>query len=219
MKKILTLLAATVLLAGAANAQSLGSILSGVASAASSAAGSSDSGLLGTLSKVIYAYTGKTDAVSLPGSWTYTGPAIALGSDSALSNLAGTAVSSGMESKVEGYLQKVGITSGSIQFTFNEDLTFDCKMKGIPMNGTWRTSDDNSTITLQFGKTFKYLSMTGALKNTATGCEMLFEGTRFLNFIKTAMSIVGKQSATASAVSGLAGNYSNMQIGFKLKKI
>ena len=59
MKKILSLLAVA-LLTGSLNAHAqLGD-------------------LLGSLSKVVYAYTGNTEAVDLPGTWTYQGPALAL---------------------------------------------------------------------------------------------------------------------------------------------
>ena len=79
MKKFLTVIAASMMLAGAVSAQNLGGLLGSLGK-------SSD--ILGTVSKVVYAYTGNTNAVSLPGNWTYTGSAISLGGDNALSNVA-----------------------------------------------------------------------------------------------------------------------------------
>jgi len=197
------------MLAGAVSAQGLGSLLGSLGN-------SSD--ILGTVSKVVYAYTGNTNAVSLPGNWTYTGSAISLGGDNALTNVAGTAVSSGIESKVDGYLQKVGLKAGVMKFTFNEDLSFTCTIMNVPITGTWRTLDDGKSVQLQFGKTMKFFSMTGSLENTPDGCKMLFNGKKFLSFIKTALAYVGKQNQTAGAISSLAGNYNNMKIGFSLKK-
>lgn len=220
MKKFFLIMASALVLGGAsASAQNLGSILGTVASAASSSS-SSDNGsnILGALSKVVYAYTGKTDAVDLPGNWTYTGPAIELGSSNALSNIAGAAVSSTAESKVETYLEQVGLTSGAMTFTFNDDLTFTCTMKGVPLGGTWKTDENANKVTLQFGKTMKYMSMTGTLETTTGGCEMLFDSKRFLSFLKTALSVVAKQSSAASTVSSLAGNYNDMKLGVKLAK-
>lgn len=190
-------------------AQSLGNLVS-------SLAGSSN--VANTVSNVIYAYTGNTQAVALPGSWTYTGPAVALGSDNVISNVAGAAASTSVESKISEYLEKVGITGGAVEFTFNEDLTFTCTIKNIPVSGTWRTISDGNKVQLQFGKQMKYLSMTGALSGTLTGCKMLFDGKKFLEFVKKAMTYVGKANTTAAAVSSLAGNYNNMQIGFSLAK-
>lgn len=221
MKKIVTLMVASIMLVSVnAQAQNLGGLLGNVLGAATgSADGNSKAGnILNTISNVVYAYTGNTQAVSLPGNWNYTGSAIALGSDNQVSNIAGAAARTTIETKVDEYLQKVGLTAGAMKFTFNEDLTFTCTVKGIPINGTWRTLDDGKKVQLQFSKTLKKLSMTGTLKPTATGCEMLFEGRKFLGFVKTVLSYVAKQSAAAGAISSLAGNYDNMQIGFKLEK-
>ena len=212
MKKVLAIAAAAMMFVSAASAQNLGSLLGGLGSALGN-------GKLGdTVSKVIYGYTGNLNAVSLPGSWTYTGSAINLAGDNALTNIAGTAASGAAEAKVNSYLEKVGITAGSMEFTFNEDLTFSCTVKGIPVNGTWKTYDDGNKVQLQFGKTMKFLNLDGALVNTGNGCQMLFNGKKFLAFAKAVMSVVAKQSATAGAISSLAGNYSDMQIGVTLKK-
>lgn len=208
MKKIFALAAAAVLFAGAASAQGLGSLLGNL--------GSSNIG--STVSKVIYGFTGNLTAVDLPGNWTYTGSAIAFGSDNVLSNVAGAAASGTVESKVNSYLEKIGITAGSMQFTFNEDLTFSCTVRGIPVSGTWKTYEDGNKVQLQFGKNLKYLNLDGKLVATAGGCQMLFNGEKFLSFAKTIMSVIGKQNATVGAISSLAGNYNDMQIGCTLKK-
>ena len=208
MKKTIALAAAVLMFAAAASAQGLGGLLGSLGS----------SGLGDTVSKVIYGFTGNLTAVSLLGNWTYTGSAISFGGDNVLSNVAGAAVSGSAESKVDEYLKKVGITAGAMQFTFNEDLTFSCTVRGIPISGTWKTYDDGNKVQLQFGKTLKYMNLDGKLVATADGCQMLFNGTKFLNFIKTVMSFVGKQNSTAGAISSLAGNYNDMQIGFSLKK-
>ena len=208
MKKIFALAAAAMMFAGTASAQGLGSLLGSLGS----------SGLGDTVSKVIYGFTGNLTAVDLPGNWTYTGSAIAFGSDNVLSNVAGAAASGTVEAKVNSYLEKIGITAGSIQFTFNQDLTFSCTVRGIPVNGTWKTYEDGKKVQLQFGKTLKYLNLDGKLVATAGGCQMLFNGEKFLAFAKNVMAIVGKQNSTIGAISSLAGNYNDMQIGCTLKK-
>ena len=208
MKKIFALAAAAMMFAGTASAQGLGSLLGSLGS----------SGLGDTVSKVIYGFTGNLTAVDLPGNWTYTGSAIAFGSDNVLSNVAGAAASGTVEAKVNSYLEKIGITAGSIQFTFNQDLTFSCTVRGIPVNGTWRTYEDGNKVQLQFGKNLKYLTLDGKLVATSGGCQMLFNGEKFLAFAKNVMAIVGKQNSTIGAISSLAGNYNDMQIGCTLKK-
>ena len=217
MKRTILTIIAAALLPLCASAQSLGSLLGKVADATSG--NGNGSGLLNSLTEVVYSYTGNLTAVQLPGSWTYEGSAISLGSDNALSNIAGTAASATVEKKVDEYLAKVGITKGALGFTFNEDLSFVCTVKSIPVSGTWRMLEDGKTVQLQFGKNMKYLSLTGDLKNSAAGCEMLFEGKKFLGFVKTVLSYVGKQSGTAATVASLAESYNDMKIGFELSKV
>lgn len=218
MKKIYTILAACMLVCTAASAQSsLGNILGALGG---SSTGSSSTGdILGTLSKVIYSAAGNTTAVNIVGNWTYTGSALSLESDNVLSNVASAAVSGTAEAKVNEYLAKIGVKEGTFKFVFNEDKTFQVTAMGIPVSGTWQTMDDATRIQLQFGKVMKFLNMTGTLKKTGTdSCQILFQGNKFLTFVKTILDYVAKQNSTAATISSLAGNYNNMKIGFSLSK-
>lgn len=197
--------AVMVLSSSVASAQKLGNILKKVAS--------SD-----VVNSVINTYVPGASAVSLPGTWSYTGAAVSVSSDNALSNVAGSAVTSGIESKADQYLQKIGIKPGSVTYTFNEDKTFSCTIFGIPLSGTWQINDEAQKVTLQYGKVMKYLSMTGTLTRTSEGCEMLFDADRFLAFIKTALSYAGKSSTAAGSLTGLTSSYKGMKLGFKLAR-
>lgn len=228
MKKIYVIIAFVALMFTSANvnAQSLSTLLKNAANAAASAAVSSATGtdaskasnVIDGITNLVYAYTGNTTAVVLPGKWTYLSSAIALDGESTVATLAGTAVSSSAEAKVNETLQKFGFTEGSISFEFNEDLTFTCMFRGVPLTGNWKTLNDGKSVQLQFGKVMKYLSMTGDLKNTANGCEMLFGANKFLAFAKTAIAIAG-QSSSLGNLSGLTNNYKGMKIGFELKPV
>ncbi|MCR5002808.1 MAG: DUF4923 family protein [Bacteroidales bacterium] len=210
MKKLVIVLAAAMFAAGtSANAQGLSSLLKSVTGSSTAA---------NTVTSLVRAYTGVTDAVSLPGSWTYAAPAVSLEGSSTVANVAGTAAASQVEEKMNEYLSKVGIKAGAVSFVFNEDLSFTCTVKNVPLNGTWKTLNDGASVQLQFGKTMKYLSMTGALQSSAEGCDMLFEASKFLTFLKSALSAVGGSSSSVSTISSLASNYSGMKMGFSLSK-
>ncbi len=224
MKKIYSILAALMIISTAASAQSLGSILGALGGSSSSSSSTTTSSssvgdILGSLSKVIYSAAGNTTAVNIVGNWNYTGAAITLGGDDLLSNVASTAVTGTAEAKVNQYLAKVGVKEGTFKFVFNEDKTFQVTAFGIPVSGTWQTMDDATRIQLQFGKVMKFLNMTGTLKKTGpNSCQILFQGNKFLTFIKNIMSYVSKQNSTVAAISSLAGNYDEMKIGFNLTK-
>lgn len=188
-----------------ASAQKLGNLLKKAAS--------SD-----VVNSVINTYVPGANAVSLPGSWSYTGAAVSLSGETAVSNIAGTAVTSGIENKIDGYLQKIGVKPGAVHFTFNGDKTFTSTIFGINLSGTWQINDEAKMVTLQYGKVMKYLSMTGTLTRTSEGCEILFDADRFLTFIKSALSFAGKGSTAASGLSSLTSSYKGMKLGYKLAK-
>lgn len=159
-----------------------------------------------------------TNTLSLPGTWIYKGAAVDLKSDNTLSNLAGTAVTSGVETKINNAFEKVGLKEGAVTFVFNDGMSFSCTIFGKTLNGTWKQNTDENKLTLQFGQTMKYLSMTGYYKTTTSGCEILFDANRFLSFLKSTLSLVGKSSSTVGAISGISNNYDGMRLGFKLEK-
>lgn len=202
---IVIMAAAMVFMPVDASAQKLGNLLKKAAS--------SD-----VVNSVINTYVPGANAVSLPGSWSYTGAAVSLSGETAVSNIAGTAVTSGIENKIDGYLQKIGVKPGAVPFTFNEDKTFTSTIFGINLSGTWQINDEAKRVTLQYGKVMKYLSMTGTLTRTSEGCEILFDADRFLTFIRSALSFAGKGSTAASGLSSLTSSYKGMKLGYKLAK-
>ena len=159
-----------------------------------------------------------TNTVSLPGTWAYKGAAVDLVSDNTLTNLAGTAVSSGVEAKINKAFEKVGLKEGAVTFVFNDGMSFTCTILGKTLNGTWKQDTEENKLTLQFGKTMKYFSMTGYTKVTASGLDILFDANRFLSFLKSVMSVVGNTSSTLSAILGISDSYDGMRLGFKLAK-
>lgn len=210
MKKVMLTLAVALSFAGAASAQSLlGGLLGGKAS--------------NTISNIVNGLAGTVYSapVSLNGTYTYNGVAVGLGSSEGgvLSNIGGSAVASGIESKIDAQLAKVGIKPGAMTWTFNsEDNTFALGVMGISIPGTYKVGDGENTVTLTFGKKFQYLSMTGTLKSTSSGAEMLFQANKALAFLKKVASVVGQASSEVAAVTKLAEGYDNFKLGVKLAK-
>jgi len=216
MKKVFVLLAAGAMaLAGAnASAQNLGSLLSGLTGSGST--GSTLTNLVSSLAGTVY-----SAPVSLDGTYIYNGIAVGVTSSEGgvLSNLAGTAVTSGIETKIDEKLAKIGIKPGSATFVFNNaDNTFTMTILNIPISGTYKVGDGENTVTLTFGKSLKFLSMTGTLKSTLTGAEMLFPATKLLTVLKKVASMAGQMSSSLSGILSLADGYDNMKLGFKLAK-
>lgn len=210
MKRILSLIALAAAFSFSASAQGLGDILGSLTG------NKTVDDVLGSLGNVIY-----SAPVSLNGTYTYSGSAVSMSKSDGnlLSNLAGTAVTSTVESKVDKTLEKFGVKPGITSFTFNAaDNTFTCNVMGLPLTGNYKVGQGEKTVTLTFGKKLKYLSMTGSLESISGGCQMLFPANKLLTFLKKCASLAGQRSSEIAAIASLADGYDTFKVGFKLLK-
>lgn len=211
MKKLLSILVIAVATTVSANAQS---ILGGVLG--NSDLGSTLGNVLDGLSGVVY-----SGPITLNGNYTYNGVAVSATSSEGgiVSNLAGTAVTSGIEAKADEYLAKVGIKPGAMSFTFNSaDNTFTMNVAGISLPGTYKVGDGERTVTLTFGKSMQFLSMTGTLESSLSGAKMLFPINKAMELIKKVVGKLGESSSSVSSIAKLANGYDNYRLGFKMSK-
>jgi len=210
MKKIVSIIAIAVAVSVSANAQSvLGNFLGTLSDYTSS---NVVEGLVGTF---------YTAPVSLNGTYNYGGVAIAATSSEGgvVANLAGSAVTGGIESKADEYLAKVGIKPGIVSFTFNaSDNTFVMKYGSVSLPGTYKVGDGEKTVTLTFGKSMKFFCMTGTLESSLNGAKMLFTADKAIGFFKKAAEAVGQNSSEIGSIAKLLKGYDNVRIGFKLTK-
>ncbi len=209
MRKILSIVALVAAFSVSASAQSgLGSLLGGDKS--SSTLGNIISGIAGT----VY-----SQPVTLNGNYIYNGIAVSATSSEGgiLTNLAGSAVTSGIESKADEYLAKVGIKPGALKWTFNSaDNTFTLTVGSLSIPGTYKVGSGERTVTLTFGKSFQFLSMTGTLESSSGGARMLFTADKAMAFLKKLTSALGQSSSSIGSIAKLADGYDNYKIGFKL---
>ena len=210
MKKLISILAIAAAVSVSANAQSiLGGLLGGNAGT--------------TLTNVLDGVVGAvySGPITLNGTYSYNGIAVSATSSEGgiVSNLAGTAVTSGIEAKADEYLAKVGIKPGAMSFTFNSsDNSFTLNVAGLSLPGTYKVGDGERTVTLTFGKTLQYFSMTGTLESSMSGAKMLFTANKAMAFLKKLASKLGESSSQIGSIASLADGYDNFRIGFKLSK-
>ena len=213
MKKIFTTILALMLVASAANAQSglLGKIFGGN-SENKSAAGNLLESVLGTV-------ISQNVNVSLPGTWTYSGIASAIETENTLTTLAASAYKENLETKLDGYLKKVGIVPGVATITFNNDNTF-AIVSGAKTIASGTYTYDNKAIVMKFGKLYNYLTMEGTVTASTSGAQLLFDANKFLEFAKKAVKVVGAKSSnsTVNTIAGLTEKVSGLKLGFDLKK-
>ena len=204
MKKLVSLIVIAAAFGISANAQGILDKLGSLGNVISNAAG------------VIY-----SAPVSLNGTFTYNGVAVSATSSEGgiLTNLAGTAATSALETKADGYLSKVGINPGAVTFIFNaEDKTFVMNVGKISVPGTFTVGDGEKTVSLVFGKKFQYLSMTGSLESSLGNVKMVFPVNKAMSLIKKMASTLGQSSSSLGSIVKLADGYDNFRLGFKMSK-
>lgn len=202
MKKVIVILSALVLCASAANAQSW-----------------LDSFLKVATEKVGDVITGKSSATTfdIKGTWKYQGVAVAASSDNVLTSLAASAGTGTIEKKCDELLAKAGIKPGAASLSFKEDGSFTLNAGKINLPGTWTKEGDK--ITINFAKLFTF-KLVGTIKTNSTGCELLFDADKFVNFIQKVLEVVNKvvNNSTLAAVQSALANVNGVQLGFKLAK-
>ena len=204
MKKLVSVRAVAALFSLSASAQSILDKLGSLGNVISNAAG------------VVY-----SAPVSLNGTYQYNGVAVSATSSEGglLTNLAGSAATSALETKADGYLAKVGIKPGAMSFTFNStDNTFTLNVAGISIPGTYKVSDGEKTVSLVFGKKLQYLSMTGSLESSLGNVKMVFPVNKAMALIKKLASTLGQSSSELGSLVKLADGYDNFRLGFKMSK-
>jgi len=214
MKRTFTILALALGVSFSASAQSaLGGLLSNLAG---TGGGNSLTGIVNSLAGVVY-----SAPISLNGTYSYNGVAVSVTSSEGgvLQNLAGSAVTSGIEGKIDEKLAKWGIKPGMMTITFNnEDNTFVWNIGKIALPGTYKVGDAEKTVTLTFGKTMQFFSMTGTLESGLTEAKMLFTANKTAGFLKKVINQLGQSSSEVASIAKLADGYDNYKIGFKLAK-
>ena len=210
MKRLISIVALCVAVSATSWAQSgLGDLLGGKA-------GNTIGNVLSSIASTVY-----TQPVTLDGNYNYNGVAVSATSTEGgiLTNLAGTAVTSGIETKADEYLSKVGVRPGAMKFTFNAaDNSFTVQVGSLSIPGTYKVGSGERTVNLTFGKSMQFLSMTGTLESSLSGARMLFTADKAMAFIKKLASMAGQSSSEVSGIAKLAEGYDNYRIGFKLSK-
>ena len=71
---------------------------------------------------------------------------------------------------------------------------------------------------MKFGKVYNYLSMTGTLSATLSGCQILFDADKFISFLGKTAKILKKKKASTNGIGAVAAQVNGLKLGFDLKK-
>ena len=187
--------------------------MAAVMTAAAGNAGAQD--LKSVLSDVVKNVVGDktTTASSIIGTWTYAGPECQFESDNLLAKAGGEVAAKEVEEKIQKVYEKVGMDG--CQYTFNEDGSYSCTVKGKTSSGTYTFDSDAKTVTMKSKlgiKTVAYVTVTG------DSMSLVFKADKLMSVLKTITSAASSVNSTASTISSIADSYDGLRLGFELKK-
>lgn len=205
MKKFVSAIVALVALLAPASSQALD--LKSILGNAAPAVGGLLDGLL-TQSDITVA--------QMKGTWQATGSAVSFQSENFLQKAGGGAAASTVESKLNPYYEKLGLTGSTL--VIDEDGNFQLKVKGITLKGTIEKNSDktfNFNFT-PFGKTTIGSVKTYVEKST-TGLNVMFDAKKLKSLISTIAGLTG--NSLASTAGKLLDSYDGMCVGFEYKAV
>lgn len=214
LKKIALILAVMACSANMTNAQSLSDILSklgGSGSSTSSSSQSSTSSTIGNLLEGIFSSSNITVA-DLTGNWTTKGPAVCFQGDNFLKKAGGVAAASALETKLQPYYTKYGLTGASL--VINKDATFTLTIKKLKMSGTITEGSEKGVFVFNFkvvnkiniGKVNTYV------QKTSKTMDVMFDATKLISIVNAVAKVSG--ISAAKTLSTLLNSYDGLCVGF-----
>ena len=186
----------------------------GLTEAAAGNAGAQDlkSVLSGVLKSVVGDKT--TTESSIIGTWTYVGPECRFESDNLLAKAGGEVAAKEVEEKIQAVYEKVGMDG--CQYTFSEDGSYSCTIKGKTSSGTYTFDSDAKTVTMKgkLGiKIVAYVTVTGE------SMSFVFKADKLMSVLKTVASTASRVNSTASTINSIADSYDGIKGGLRTEEV
>lgn len=152
----------------------------------------------------------------LVGNWRYNAPAVTFKSDNLLQKAGGSAASGVIVEKIAPYYEKAGITS--LTATFNQDRTFELKVKKITLTGTYALAGDEANGDFVFNfKAVKKLplgKMNAHVDKVGSKITLTFGASKLIKLVNTVAQVSGRASLQSAAK--LLNSYDGLNCGFEL---
>lgn len=155
---------------------------------------------------------------NIEGTWEYAGTAVKFTGDNILTTAASQIASGQIATRLDEYLQIVGIREGAFSYTFNADSTFTTSFNKMDFPGRYTFSEEANTIELDYGKNEKLRGITlkTQVSVSLTSMELLFNADKLLDFINKISSSAG--NSKLSMLNALTSQYDGLKIGFELTR-
>lgn len=171
----------------------------------------------GALGNIVEGVFTKSDlkVSDLVGEWTSTGCAVTFQSDNFLKKAGGTAAAGAIESKLDPYYKKIGLTGAVL--TVDEQGNFSLKIKMMTLKGTIAVKS-KGVFTLSF-KALGNIglgSMDAYVEKSPSALNVMFDADKIKKLMSLAATLSGnKMVATADKI---LKEYDGICLGFKMKQ-
>lgn len=164
-----------------------------------------------TVSNVISTVVSSLSPSDITGDWTYTGSAIELQSDNVLQKAGGSVLTSGIKSKIDTQLTKLGISEGTTEINFGADSVATFKVKNKTKTANYSISDDSIVFTIGGIETKPvYVSISGSTMTLTADADSMLT---VISYISSATN-----NSTLKSLSSIADSYDGLRLGITLKK-
>ena len=198
MKRLFILVVAIVAMCGTTHAQGLGDFLKGAVT-----------------ELVDQATGGKVTENLIVGTWEYAAPGVRLESENQLASLAGNAMVSNLENKLQSVYSAVGIKPGSYTLTLNEDKSFTMLIARRTLTGTYTYDSETHAIELKFStKLLKLSSLSGFAYINGEKLDVVYDCTKLVNFL----TALGSKVSMLNSLTQVVGNYDNVFVGYTFNR-
>lgn len=190
MRKFIVCIAAA-FLAWGAQAQDLGSLLTGL-----------KDNLVGDK---------LTDAQSVVGTWKYVAPECVFESDDVLAKAGGEALAVKAEQDLSSLYEKTGMDG--VVYEFSDDGNFVCTVGKAVSRGTYTFDSAAKTLmmTTRLG-----LKMEASVAVVGQEMRLMFNADKLLSAVGALSGYASKMGELGKAVSAVAENYDGLKLGFRL---
>jgi hypothetical protein len=159
---------------------------------------------------------GKLTEKAIIGTWKYSQPAVKLtSSKNALLDVAGSAASSTIQSKIKPYYEKVGIKPGACTFVFKEDGTFSSTFGQRTSTGKYTYDAKTNQISLKYDSgLLNTKAITAYAYMNGANLQLGFAMDKLINILTT----LGSNVQSLSTITALLEQYDGVKIGFEFSK-
>lgn len=213
MKNFRTYLVFAILLLGCSNltnAQSLKDILGKLGS------GSNATSTIGNILEGVFS-SSDLSLADLQGNWKSSGPAVSFKGDNFLKQAGGKAAAATIETKLNPYFSKYGLTGATLSIT--PEGTFELKIKKMTLSGTIEQTSEKGVFYFNFqalGKINLGKMKTYVQKSSST-MDVMFDATKLISIVEAVAKF--SNISYVQTLSSLLSSYDGMCVGFKLKAI